>query len=250
MAIVNGALAAQYWPGEDAVGKRLRLAPGQNAAGPPWITVVGIVADERQDGLRRPVRPLVYYPVHRELPGGMPKVMTSVVRGPGVGARADALREAVWDVDRSLPVASMRSMTDIVDESIVEFTFTMVTLGIAAAMALILGAIGLYGVLSYTVSQRTREIGVRMALGAPPSRVLRAVMLNGVLVAGIGLVIGLAAAAGVTRFLGTILFETPAFDVPTFAAASVALLMVALFASFLPARRAAAVNPLESMKTE
>jgi predicted permease len=250
VAIVNDALAEKYWPGADPVGKRIRRAASGADTPPPWITVVGVVGTERQDGLRLPVRPLVYYPVHDDLPGGVPRVMNYVVRGPGIAARADALREAVWSVDRALPVASLQSMTEIVDASIVPFTFTMLTLGIAAGMALLLGAIGLYGVLSYAVTLRTREIGVRLALGAPPSRVMRAVVAQGAAIAAVGLVIGLACAAGLTRFLGNILFETPALDPGTFVVMSLALFVVAMLASYLPARRAASVSPLESIKTD
>jgi putative ABC transport system permease protein len=173
-----------------------------------------------------------------------------VVRGANLAGRADALRQAVWGIDRGLPVASLRSMQEIVDQSIVEFTFTMLTLTIAAGVALLLGAIGLYGVLSYAVTLRTREIGVRLALGAPPARLMRSVVTNGVVLAAIGLVIGLAGAAGLTRFLGTLLFETEPLDPPTFAATTVALFVVAILASYLPARRAAAVSPLESMRTD
>jgi hypothetical protein len=148
------------------------------------------------------------------------------------------MRQAVWSIDRGLPVALLRPMQEIVDESIVEFTFTMLTLTIAAGVSLLLGAIGLYGVLSYAVTLRTREIGVRLALGASPSRLMRSVVSNGVVLAGIGLVLGLAGAAGLTRFLGTLLFETEPLDLPTFAATTVALFVIAVLASYLPARRA------------
>jgi ABC-type antimicrobial peptide transport system permease subunit len=178
------------------------------------------------------------------------RVLDFVVRGAGLPARASALRDAVWSLDRALPLAAMRSMQEIIDRSIVEFTFTMLTLGIAAAMALILGAIGLYGVLSYAVTLRTREIGVRVALGAPPSRVMRSVIANGAAIAAIGLVVGLAGAAALTRFLSGLLYETEPLDVPTFAAMSGALFVVALVASYLPARRAASVSPVTAMRTE
>jgi ABC-type antimicrobial peptide transport system permease subunit len=153
-------------------------------------------------------------------------------------------------VDPNMPIAAIEPMTRIVDRSIVQFTFTMLTLGIAAAMALVLGAIGLYGVLSYAVTQRTREIGVRLALGAPPSHVMRSVVLQGAAVTGVGLVIGIAGAIGLTRFLGQILYETEPLDPWTFAAMTTLLFAVSLLASFIPARRAAAVSPLESMKYE
>ena len=247
-AIVNQAFVDQYWKGQDPVGQRLRVAPGDNQ--PPWFTVVGVVANERQDGLRRPVRPLAYYTPTDSTASGTPNVYDYVVRGPGAASRADALREAVWSIDRGLPVANIRPMQQIVDRSIAEFTFTMLTLCIAAAMALLLGAIGLYGVLSYAVSLRTREIGVRLALGAPTSVVIRSVVANGAMIALIGLVIGVAGAIALTRYLGDLLYDIPPLDPSTFVVMSVVLILVSLAASYLPARRAAAVSPLEAMKTE
>ncbi len=248
--IANQALADLYWPGQDPVGKRIRLSSDGEKQVPDWFAVVGVVGNERQDGLREPVRPLLYYTPRNAAGGPTPRVYDYVVRGAGLAGRSDALRQAVWGIDRSLPVASLRSMQEILDHSIVEFTFTMLTLTIAAGVALLLGAIGLYGVLSYAVTLRTREIGVRLALGAPPARLMRSVVTNGVMLAGIGLVVGLAGAAGLTRFLGTLLFETEPMDPATFATTTVALFVVAILASYLPARRAAAVSPLESMRTD
>jgi putative ABC transport system permease protein len=255
--LVNEALAAKYWPGQpvsSALGKRVRAAGGRdgNSPPPPWFTVVGVVGTERQDGLREPERPLIYYPLNPAITPGASSFNTLdyVVRGPESRISATALRDAVWSLDRNLPVAAVRTMREIIDRSIVEFTFTMLTLGIASAMALVLGAIGLYGVLSYAVTLRTREIGVRLALGAPPSRVMRSVVANGALIVGIGVVIGLAGAAALTRFMAGLLFETEPLDPATFAITSAALFLVALAASYLPARRAAHVSPLESMRTE
>lgn len=250
--LVNAAFADLYWKGEDAVGKRIRPADGDQSAqqAAPWHTVVGVVGNERQDGLREPVRPLVFYTTDESLPGGVPTDYDFVVRGAGITSRGDELRQAVWGIDRGLPIANMRPMEEIVSRSIVEFTFTMLTLAIAAGIALLLGAVGLYGVLSYVVTLRTREIGVRLALGASPGRVMRSVVASGAVISGIGLVIGLAGAVGLTRFLGNLLFGVEPIDVATFAAMSGALLIVALLSSFLPARRAALVSPAESMKTD
>ena len=149
----------------------------------------GIVADVRHEGLREPPRPLLYFPL-RTVDEVLPRVFSFVLRGPGAESPIDAVRQTVWALDPDLPVASLRPMDDMVRESIVEFTFTMLTLGIAAVVALPLGAIGLYGVLSYAVTLQTREIGVRIALGAPPSRVKAGVMRNAAAITVIGLVIG------------------------------------------------------------
>jgi putative ABC transport system permease protein len=248
--VVNQAIADQYWPGQDPIGKRLRTTGDGAAQTPPWFTVIGVVGNERHDGLRRPVRPILYFTPRGQVGGAMPRQFDYVVRGAALAGRIDALRQAVWSADRGLPVAQVRPLQEIVDRSIVEFTFTVLTLSIAAGLALFLGAVGLYGVLAYAVSLRTREIGVRLALGAQPSRVMRSVVTNGVLLAGIGLVLGLAGAAGLTRYLGDMLFETAPLDPATFAATAGALFVVAVIASYLPARRAASVSPLESMKTE
>jgi ABC-type antimicrobial peptide transport system permease subunit len=162
----------------------------------------------------------------------------------------DSLRQVVWSIDPGLPLASVQPMDAIVERSVVQFSFTMLTLAIAAGIALALGAIGLYGVLSYAVSLRTREIGVRLALGAPTSLVMRSVVLNGALISGLGLVLGLLGAIGLTRFLRELLYETAPLDATTFAAMSALLFVVALLASYLPARKAASVSPLEAMRSE
>jgi predicted permease len=245
--IVNKAAADRYWPGQDATGKRVR-GTGQDP-NRPWYVVKGVVADVRHDGLRQPPRPLFYFPLN-PTDDRAPRAFSYVVRGPEATRQADAVRRTVWALNGDLPVAAVRTLDEIVQRSVTDFAFTMFTLGIAAAVALALGAIGLYGVLSYAVSLRTREIGVRIALGAPPARVKRAVIANAAVLTAIGLVIGVAGAAGLSRFLGGLLYEVRPLDLPTFAGMSALLLLVALIAAYLPARKAAAVSPLEAMKAE
>ena len=248
--LVNKAAADQYWPGQEAIGRRLR-GVGRDANGQPmpWFQVKGIVASVRHEGLREAPRPLIYFPVNagRTDP---PRAFSYVLRGPNVHAQADSVRQAVWSINPDLPVASVQTMDQAVQQSMTQFSFTMLTLGIAAAIALALGAIGLYGVLSYAVSLRTREIGVRIALGAAPARVKWGVMLNAARITVIGLVIGALGAAGVTRFLQGLLYETQPLDVSTFLGMSGLLFLVGLVASYLPARKAASVSPIEAMRVE
>ena len=244
--LVNQASAEAFWPGVSPIGKRVRTSGGPPDA---WFTVVGVVSNERRDGLRKNPPLMIYWPVGVSNQDGG-RVLNYVMRGPDIAAKADAARRAVWALDPKLPVAAVRTMDEVVARSIVPFTFTMMTLGIAALMALILGMIGLYGVLSYTVTLRIREIGVRLALGAAPARVMRSVVGQGLVIVGIGLAIGLGAAFGLTRLLGELLYGTKPLDAPTFAAMSLALLTVAAIASYLPARRAAAISPIESLKNE
>jgi len=190
--------------------------------GTAWFTVVGVAGTVRQEGLREDPQPLVYYGLNETAPNGTPRLLTFALRGPNLASRADAIRQAVWSLDGDMPIAAMQTMDEVVEGSIVQFTFTMMTLGIAAAIALMLGAVGLFGVLSYAVSLRTREIGLRLALGAAPARVMRSVVATGAAIAGIGLVIGVAGAVGLTRLLDGILVEVEALDPATFAGMAVA----------------------------
>jgi predicted permease len=247
--IVNKAAADQYWPGEDPIGKQLRQANGDPKSQLPWSTVVGVVTSIRQSNLRDKPRPVIYFPLMED-DRNAPRALSYVVRGSRPDMSGDSLRRVVWSIDPGLPLASVQPMDAIVERSVVQFSFTMLTLAIAAGIALALGAIGLYGVLSYAVSLRTREIGVRLALGAPTSLVMRSIVLNGALISGLGLVLGLLGAIGLTRFLRELLYETAPLDVTTFAAMSALLFVVALIASYLPARKAASVNPLEAMRSE
>jgi putative ABC transport system permease protein len=245
--IVNAAAAERYWPGQDPIGRRLRPAGGAPGADTPWLVVKGIVADVRDRGLREPARPILYFAMNGA-DGRAPRAMSYALRGPGIERHAEAVRQAVWALNPDLPVASLRTMEEVIEESVVQFTFTMVTLGIAAVVALLLGAIGLYGVLSYAVSLQTRDIGVRLALGAQPSRVMRGVLASAAVLTAIGLVIGALGAAALTRFLGTLLYETAPLDVATFAGMSALLFVTGLLAAYLPARRAASVSPVEAMR--
>jgi putative ABC transport system permease protein len=244
--VVNQLMADEFWKGQDPIGKRIRRAGSDPKIVRPWFTVVGVVNNIRQAGPREDVEEMIYFTPNA--PGEETRALTYVIGGPNADLQLDGIRRAVRAIDADLPIASIRTMEAIVEESVVQFSFTMLTLAIAAVVALLLGAVGLYSVLSYAVSLRTREIGVRLALGAAPAQVLRSVVGRGVAISAAGLAAGALAAVGLTRLLVSLLFETRPLDPLTFAAVAVVLLFVALVASYLPARRAARISPMESMR--
>lgn len=245
--LVNKAVADRFWPGADAVGKRLRPSGDTSGA---WYTVAGVVSSELQNGFRQEPPLLIYFAMGSPFGDGFARTLAYVVKGPTVSGDAAAARAAVWALDPRLPVAVVQTMDEIVAQSIVPFTFTMLALGVAAVMALVLGTIGLYGVLSYAVTLRVREIGVRLALGAQPSRILRAIVGQGLAIVAVGLGGGIIGAYFVTQVLSGMLYGTAPLDVMTFVLTSAGVLVVAALASYLPARRAASVSPTESLRAE
>ena len=253
VALVSESLARELWQTpEAAVGQRIRgVSTG------PWREVIGVVTDVSLNGPDEAAPATVYWPglmadfypgqrffVYR---GGAFAVRSSLA---GTPALARQVEQAVWSVNASLPVASMRTMQDIYDRSLGRTSFTLVMLLAAATAALVLGVVGLYGVLSYAVSTRRREIAIRFALGARTSDVQARIVRQGVVLACIGVVFGLAAAAGVTRLMTSLLYEVPAVDPLTYAAVAAGLVAIAALASYLPARRASAVDPAESLAAE
>ncbi|MGA3238107.1 MAG: ABC transporter permease [Bryobacteraceae bacterium] len=253
VVMVSANLARELWGSPSAaLGKRLREFSSN-----PWREVVGVVEDVRENGVQKKAPEMVYWPTFMpNLYGPAPldawRSLTFVVRSDRTGTQGflSQVRQAVWSVNASLPVASTRTMQDIYDQSMTRTSFTLVMLGIAGAMALLLGIIGIYGVLAYAVSQRRREIGIRLALGAPQSELKRMFMRYALRLAGIGVGIGLVAAASVTRLMGSLLFGIAPMDPVTYVAVPVVLLAAALLASYLPARRAAAVDPVETLRAE
>jgi len=243
IVVLNETLAATLWPGEDALGKRVSLEGPKG----PFLEVVGIARDSKYRSLGEPPRPYVYHPV---LQSYDPK-MTLVVRTKGEPQSvAGAVREQIRALDSNLAVANVQTLRNQLDLSLFPSRVAAWTLGGFGFLALLLAAIGLYGVVSYSVAQRSREIGVRMALGAREKDVLRLVLGEGLFVIGVGLALGLMLAFAVTRLLAGFLYGVGATDALTFAGVPLLLGLVALVASYIPARRATKVDPLVALRYE
>jgi predicted permease len=253
VVMVSENLARELWGTPSAaIGKRIRTLPES-----PWREVVGVVRDVRDNGVQAPPPAIVYWPSMGESPYRLGRVVaertvTVVIRSERSGAESflSQVRQAVWSVNASLPLASVRTMQEIYDRSMARTSFTLVMLAIAGAMALILGIVGMSGVISYAVSQRRREIGIRLALGAQQGELKSMFVRQGLVLAGIGVAIGLAAAAGLTRSMASLLYGIGPFDPTTYVAVPLLLLTAAVLATYLPARRVARVDPVEALKAE
>jgi predicted permease len=257
VAMVSENLARELWGSpEAALGKR--IAPARATPdGRIWREIVGVVQNVRDNGLSEPAPTIVYWPAFMR---GfyafenltVRRTMTFIVRTPlaGTPGLVAQMQQAVWSVNRDLPLASVRTMQEIYDASLARPSFTLVMLAAAAAVALVLGVVGLYGVLAYVIAQRRREIAIRLALGAQPGEVTRRFVRYGLALACVGVGLGLVAAVGVTRLMESLLFGVQPIDVPTYAAVVGMLAAVAAFASWLPARRASAVDPAEALAAE
>ena len=244
--IINEAMAKRFWPGEDPVGKRISTAnsTGQQTQ---WQTIVGVVGSVRHLGLDVEPRPEIYYHTNTVPPFG-PVV---VIRTTGDPQRLISIARAkVREIDRDVPISNVNTMEQLVAQSVAQRRFGMFLVGIFAALALVLAVVGIYGVVSYSVAQRTNEIGVRMALGASATDVLKMVLKNGMTLALIGVGAGLVGAFVLTRVMAAMLFDVKPTDAATFAIVSVGLILVALLACYVPARRAMKVDPLEALRYE
>jgi predicted permease len=248
-ALVSESAVELLWPGENALGKRFRPSDADSTS---WLTVSGVVEDVILDDFRRAERePLVYLPLVGHDRASWPITTPAyVVKSPRAAALGPEIRDLVREVAPEAPVYHMATMSALAARAVARLRFTMLTLGVAAGIAIILGAVGLYGVLSYVVSQRTHEIGIRMALGADASGLRRTVVGQGTRVVMIGVLIGAVAAAALTRALESLLFGVPAVHVPTYAMTAALLIGVALLASYLPARRASAVDPMTALRAD
>ena len=247
VVVVNETMAARYWPGEDAIGKRFHLGTKDQ----PWLTIVGIVANVRHNAIVEEPRAEMYIPqaqVNRET-GGNPRAMAIVVRTESNPlAIVAGLRATIRSLDPNLPISEIQTMEQVTARALSEQRFMAILLGAFATLALVLAAVGIYGTISLLVAERTQEIGIRMALGAGREAILRMVLSEAVALAAAGLALGLAAGAALTRSLGNLLYGVGAHDPLTFAVIPVVLIAVALVASFYPARRAAALDPIATLR--
>jgi putative ABC transport system permease protein len=245
--VVSETLAREYWTEPSrAIGKRVR-ALQQDA---PWREIVGVVGDERDDGLNQPPTAIVYWPMLNE--SYRWRTMAYAVRSTRVGT-AGFLREleqAVWSVDRNLPLATVQTLQEIQAHSMAQTSFALVMLGIAASVALLIGVVGIYGVIAYAATQRTREIGVRMALGAQAGDVRKMFVRQGLSLTATGIVLGIGLAVVLTHVMSAFLFGVGPVDPVTYAVVSGVLAAVALLATYLPARRASRVNPIIALRAD
>ena len=249
VALVSESLARRQWGSpQAALGKRVRILPPA-----PWQEVVGVLADVHDDGLDQPAHDTVYLTLKDPMTQwGITRHMSFAVRSERVGTTgfAQELQRAVWSVDPSLPLGSLETMNDIYLRSLARTSLTLTLLGIAGAMALTLGLVGVYGVLSYMLAQRTREIGIRIALGAQDVAIKRLLLGQVLALVGIGIALGLAGAAGLTRFMKSLLFGVSSLDLETYVLGAVALLAAAALAAYLPARHATRIDPMQALRTE
>jgi putative ABC transport system permease protein len=244
--VISAPLAREYW-GEPAkaLGKRVRTGPRN-----PWREIVGVVGDERDDGLNQPATAIVYWPMLNE--SYRWRTMAYAVRSNRVGAPGflHEIQQAIWSVNPNLPLAAVQTLEEIQARSMAQTSFAMTMLAIAASVALLIGVVGIYGVIAYAATQRTREIGVRMALGAQIGDVRKMFLRHGLSLTATGIALGIGLAVVLTRVMSTFLFGVGPTDPTTYAAVSGVLAAVALLATYLPARRASRVDPIVALRAE
>jgi ABC-type antimicrobial peptide transport system permease subunit len=249
---VSERLAREYWgSARNAVGKRVR----GDLAG-QWREVIGVAPDIHYTGVNQKPPAIVFWPILMSKFEGndenIRRTLHVVVRSNRAGSEAfvKEIRQAVWSVNPALPVANVNTLAVFLSRSLARTSFTLVMLSVAAGMALLLGLVGIYGVIAYSVSQRTREIGVRMAIGAQPGQLLQLFVRSGLVLTGTGVLLGMVISAAAMRFMSSLLFGVKPVDAPTYAVACVALLSAAFLASYVPSRRALRVDPAEALRAE
>lgn len=250
VGMINAKLAEQYFPNTDPIGKRFMfgdLAFATAKDPPKWIKIVGVVRDTKLYGLANPARLEVYIPFRQNPSSAMQLLVESKIDSR---ALVSEIRGAVASVDKDQPIVGIATMNQLRSQSMNGRQATLILLGAFSALALVLAAIGIYGVISYSVAQRTHEIGIRMALGAQHQDVVRMVLRQGGKIALIGTAIGVAVAIGLTRLMSSLLFSVSANDPLTFAGVALLLLAVAMLACYIPARRAVRVDPMIALRYE
>jgi putative ABC transport system permease protein len=247
VAIVNARMAQQFLRGRDPIGQRIMFGAPSPKRAPEWMTIVGVVGDTKLYGLENPSRLELYVPAQQ----AVTRSMTLVVKSANdPAAQSSAIRSVIASIDKDQPVFAVATMQQLVRDSVSTRRITFIVLGAFSALALVLAAIGIYGVISYSVAQRAHEIGIRMALGAQPGNVLLMVLGQGAKITGVGVLIGLAASLGLTRLLGRLLYSVSFADPITFAGVTLALALVAMVACYIPARRTLRVDPMSSLRCE
>jgi putative ABC transport system permease protein len=244
--VISEILAREYWKEPSkAIGKRVRSGPRN-----PWREIVGVVGNERDDGLNHPATAVVYWPMLSDTYEW--RTMAYAVRSNRVGASGflRELQQAVWSVNPNLPLASVQTLDDIRAHSMAQTSFAMVMLAIAASVALVLGVVGIYGVIAYIATGRTREIGIRMALGAQVGDVRKLFLRQGLWLTATGIALGIGVALVLTRVMSALLFGVGPTDPMTYVAVSSGLAAVALVATYLPARRASRVDPIVALRAD
>jgi putative ABC transport system permease protein len=250
--MVSENFAREFW-GEPtrAIGRRIRNTPKN-----PWREIIGVVGDERQDGITQAAPSITYWPMHLkdfwDTPTFVQRSIVFAIRTPRLSSPGflEEVQLAVWSVNANLPLARVRTLQEIYNESMAQTSFTLVILGIAAAVTLLLGIVGIYGVIAYVVAQRRREVGIRMALGAAAGEVQRLFLRHGLLITAAGLVLGAGASAALMRLLGALLFGVSPLDPVTYTVSLLGLGSIALLATWLPARRATRVDPAIALRGE
>jgi predicted permease len=240
--IINQTMAQQFWPNQDPLGKQIKFVQDGSQG-----TVIGVVGDAKQYWIEEEQKPQLYVP-YSQNPGIFATLLIKTTVEPL--SIAEQVRQAVWKVDPDQPMWKIRTVEFLVNRSVADRKFLMALMGIFAGLALILTVIGLYGVISYLVNQRTQEIGIRMALGAQVKDIMRMVLKQGMLLVSAGVILGLLGSWALTRLMVRLLYKTSATDPVTFSAIAVLLIVVALFACYFPARRATKVDPLDALRYE
>jgi putative ABC transport system permease protein len=250
VAVISENLARDMWRDpETALGKRIREGTGS-----PWREIIGVVADVYDNGLHEDAPPIVYWPLLMQTFQGQSmnvrRSVTFAIRSPRAGTEAllREVRNAVRSVSADVPLTRVRTLGDVYDQSMANTSFTLVMLAIAAAMALCLGVVGIYGVIAYAVTQRRREIGIRVALGASHSDVKRMFVRHGIALGGAGVVCGAAAAALLTRLIASLLYGTNPLDPMTYGLVSLGLMGITALASYVPAHSATRVDPVQTLR--